>query len=162
MERKKTDHVYHKVLSVWGIHLTKWRGTRSLLLFSALHKVGFFRISLFIPNGIYSMEFIQIKCRVRWKSSSFWWCKRYSVNWSNSWEHSKKVFAVNLGYQDNVNKFWWKTFSECSRESDQIAKKRLYQQKELDFPRTLRFIWTNSIGYKSRYSKKSYLMQSYK
>ena len=44
------------------------------------------------------MEFVQIKRRVRGKSSSFWWCKRYSAIWSNSREHSKKVFGVNLGH----------------------------------------------------------------
>ena len=45
------------------------------------------------------MEFVQIKCGVRRKSSSFWWCKRYSAIWSSSWEHLKSVFAVNLGYR---------------------------------------------------------------
>ena len=42
------------VSTMWGIHVTKWLGTLSLLLFLAPHNVGFFRISLFIPNGICS------------------------------------------------------------------------------------------------------------
>ena len=42
------------VSTVWGIHVTKWLGTLSLLLFLAPHNIGFFRISLFIPNGICS------------------------------------------------------------------------------------------------------------
>ena len=41
-------------ISVWGIHVTKWLGTGSLVLFLAPHKVRFFRISLFIPNGFCS------------------------------------------------------------------------------------------------------------
>ena len=40
--------------SVWGIHMTKRLSPRSLLLDLAPHKVRFFRISLFIPNGICS------------------------------------------------------------------------------------------------------------
>ena len=48
------------------------------------------------------MEFVQIKRRVRGKSSNFWWCKRYSAIWSNLREHSENVFAVNLGYRDNI------------------------------------------------------------
>ena len=71
-------------------------GARSLLLFLAPHKVGFFRISL---------ELVQIKRRVRGKSSPFWRCKRNSAIWSNSREHLKHVFAVNLGYRDNVHEF---------------------------------------------------------
>ena len=65
-----------------------------MLLFSAPHTVGIFRISLFLPNGICSNKAI-----VRGKSSSFRWCKRYSAIWSNSREHLKNVFAVNLGYR---------------------------------------------------------------
>ena len=53
-------------VSVWGIHVTKWLGTRSLLLFSP-HKVGFFKISLFIPNEICSNKALSTR-----KSSSFW------------------------------------------------------------------------------------------
>ena len=53
------------------------------------------------------------------------WCKRYSAIWSNSREQSKNVFAVNLGYRDNVHEVWRKTFSERSRESDQIAEQWL-------------------------------------
>ena len=41
------------------------------------------------------MEFVQIKRRVRRKSSSFWWCKRYSVIWSDSREHLENVFHQN-------------------------------------------------------------------
>ena len=115
-----------------GIHVTKWLGTR-LLLFLSPHKVGFLEYLY-----SYRMEFVQIKRRVRGKSSSFWWCKRYSAIWSYSWEHSKNVFTVNLGYRDNVHEFWQKTFSNCARESDQIAEKHLHHQKELDFPRTPR------------------------
>ena len=32
-------------------------------------------------------------------------CKRYSAIWSNSRKHSKNIFAVNLGYRDNVHEF---------------------------------------------------------
>ena len=71
-----------------------------ILLFLAPLQVGIFRISLFIPNGICSN-----KRRVRGKSSSFWWCKRYSAIWSNSREHSKNVFAVKMGHRDNVHEF---------------------------------------------------------
>ena len=46
--------------------MTKWQGTRSLLLFLGLHKVGFFRISLFIPNGSYSN-----KAQSMWKVKLF-------------------------------------------------------------------------------------------
>ena len=74
------------MITVWGIHVTKWLGTRSLLLFLAPRKLGFFKKSLFI-------EFVQTKHRVREKSSSFWWCKRYSAIWSNSQEHSKTVYT---------------------------------------------------------------------
>ena len=49
------------------------------------------------------MEFVQIKRRVRGKSRSFWWCMHYSAIWSNSREHSKNVFAVNLGHRNNVD-----------------------------------------------------------
>ena len=66
----------------------------------------------------------------------------------------RMFFAVNLGYRDNVHEFWQKTFSKCSWESDQIVEQHLHRQKELDFPHTLCFIWTNSIRYKLRYSKK--------
>ena len=82
----------------------KWLGRR-LLLFLALHKVGSFR-NLYS----YQMEFVQIKRRVHRKSSSFWWCKRYSAIWSNSWEHSENVFAVSLGHWDNVQKILGKSF----------------------------------------------------
>ena len=51
------------------------------------------------------MEFVQKKHRVRGISSTFWWCERYSAIWSNSREHSKNVFAINLGYRDNVHEF---------------------------------------------------------
>ena len=44
---------------MWGIHVTKWLGKRGLLLFLAPHKVGFFKIFLFIRNGFL---FFQIKC----------------------------------------------------------------------------------------------------
>ena len=114
---------------MWGIYVTKWLDTQSLLLFLALHKVGFFRISLFIPNGI-CLNKAQRTWKIKLKSSSFL-CKCYSAIWSNSL--LKNVFAANLGYRDNEHEFWRKTFSECSQESDQIAEKRLYYQKELDF-----------------------------
>ena len=54
------------------------------------------------------MEFVQIKRIVRGKSRSFWWCKHYSAIWSNSREHSKNVFAVNLGHRINVHELWQK------------------------------------------------------
>ena len=108
----------------------------------------------------YRMEFVQIKRRVHGKSRSFWWCKHYSAIWSNSREHSKNVFAVNLGHRNNVHEIWRKTFSECSPESDQIAEQHWHHEKELDFPRTLCFIWKQFIRYKSRYSKTSYLKRS--
>ena len=128
----------------WGIHMTKWLGTWSLLLFLAPHKVGFFRISLLIPNGICSNEaqstrkiklFLVAQSMRKIKlflalsggvsailQSGLILKKSYSVIWSDSQEHSKNVFAVNLGYGDNIHEFWWETFSECSRESDQIAE----------------------------------------
>ena len=40
--------------TVWGIHVTILLGAQSLLLFLAPHHVGCFRISRFIPDGIYS------------------------------------------------------------------------------------------------------------
>ena len=52
LSRNKTNNVYPckpQSRDSVGTHVTKWR---SLLLFLAPHKVGFFRISLFIPNGI--------------------------------------------------------------------------------------------------------------
>ena len=39
------------------------------------------------------MEFVSIKCRVRRKSNSFWWCKRNSSIWSDSREHSENVIV---------------------------------------------------------------------
>ena len=48
---------------------------------------------------LYIMEFVQIKCEVREKSSSFWWCKRYSESWSDSRKHSEIVLnGGNLGH----------------------------------------------------------------
>ena len=41
---------------MWGIHVTKLRGARSLLLFLAPHQVGFFLEYL----DLYLMEFVQI------------------------------------------------------------------------------------------------------
>ena len=37
----------------WGIHVTKWLGAQSLLLFLAPLQVGCFRISRFIPDGFF-------------------------------------------------------------------------------------------------------------
>ena len=70
------------------------------------------------------MGFVQIKLRVRGKSSSFWWCKRYSTILSDSREHSKNVFAVILGYRDTVHEFWWKLFLALSDRvwSDFLAR----------------------------------------
>ena len=59
---------------------------------------------------LYLMEFVQIKCRVRRKSSSSLRCKCYSVIWSYSWKHSENVFALSLGYRDTVHEYWWKSF----------------------------------------------------
>ena len=72
----------------------------SLLLFLGPHKVGFFRVSLFIPNGICSN-----KAHGTRKIKFFLVGKRYSAIWSNSREHLKNVFAVNLGCLDNVHEF---------------------------------------------------------
>ena len=53
---------------------------------------------------LYLMEFVQIKRRVRGKSSSFWWCKRYSAIWYDSQEHSENYiiltpfYIVKLGF----------------------------------------------------------------
>ena len=92
--------------------MTKWPGTRSLLLFLALHKVGFFRISLFTPYGIG-----QIKRRACGKSNSFWWCKCYSTIWSSSQEHSKNVFAVNADYRDNVYMYFVEKHSDLENQT---------------------------------------------
>ena len=73
---------------------------QSLLLFLALNKVEFLEYLY-----SYQMEFVQIKLRIRGKSSSLWCCKRYSVKWSNSREHLVNVLAVNLGYPDNIHEF---------------------------------------------------------
>ena len=108
---------FYRDCTVWGIHVTKWLSTRSFFLFLAPLQVGFFRILY-----SYRMEFVQIKHRVRGKSSSSWWCKRYNSSWCNSREHSKNVFAINLGHRDKVHDIGRKIFSECSRESDQIAE----------------------------------------
>ena len=84
-------HSFPYVLgSVWWIHVTKWLSARSLL-FLAPHQVGFFLEYL----NLYPMEFVQIKRRVRGKSSSFWWGKRYSAVWSDSREHSENYFRQN-------------------------------------------------------------------
>ena len=40
----------------WGIHVTKWLGAQSLLLVLTPLQVRFFRISRFIPDGIFSNE----------------------------------------------------------------------------------------------------------
>ena len=79
------------------------------------------------------MEFVQIKCRVRGKSRSFWWCKHYSVIWSNSREHSKNVFAVNLGHRNNVHKFWRKTFSEVLENQTRLQNSTDTMRKSLIF-----------------------------
>ena len=103
-----------------------------ILLFLAPLQVGFFRISLFIPNGICSN-----KRRVRGKSSSFWWCKRYSAIWSNSREHSRNVFAINLGHR--YMNFDVK-HSPNVLENPTRLQNSTDHQKELDFPHTLCFI----------------------
>ena len=94
-----------RAYTVWGIHEAKYLGTRSLLLFLAPHQVEFLEY-----HDLYLMEFVQMKRRVRGKLSSFWWCKRYSAILSDSREHSENVFAVNLGYRDNVHDFGQKSF----------------------------------------------------
>ena len=38
----------------------------------------------FLDICLYLMEFVQMKSKVRDKSSSFWWCKRYSEIWFDS------------------------------------------------------------------------------
>ena len=76
--------------TVWRIHVTKWWGTRSLLLFLAPHKVGFSIEYLYS----YQMQFVQIKHRVCGKSRSFWYCKRYSAIMSISRAHSSFFFFL--------------------------------------------------------------------
>ena len=61
--------MFQTVWLQWGIHVTKWLGAQSLLLFLAPLQVECFRISQFIPDGI----FFTNKARVCGKSSSFWW-----------------------------------------------------------------------------------------
>ena len=138
--------------------MTKWLVAQCLLLFLAPLQVGCFRISRFIPDGF----FFQIKHRVRGKSSALSWCQCYYAIWSDSREHSENVFRQNPCTLSRWPRLTPKTFFECSRELDQIAELRLHHQKELDFPRTLRFIWTNSIRYEKRYPKNSYLKRRLK
>ena len=123
-----------------GIHVTKWISSLSSLLFLhvAPHQVEYL--------NLYLIEFVQINRRVREKLSSFWWCKRYSAIWSNSREHSKNVFAVNLGYRDNAHEFWRKTFSEVHENQTRLQNSAYTTQKELEFPCTLHFIWTKPSG----------------
>ena len=64
--RESSHESLEGAASVWGIHVTRWLGTQSLLIFLALHKVGFFRIALFIPNGICSN-----KVQSMWKIKLF-------------------------------------------------------------------------------------------
>ena len=86
----RDKHSKQVSLTVWGIHVTKWLSVQSLLLVLAPHQVGFLEYL-----DLHMMKFVQIKRRVRGKSSSFWWCKRYSAIWSNSREHSENVFYKN-------------------------------------------------------------------
>ena len=72
----------HKYISV-GNPRDQWPGTRSLLLFLALHKVGFFRISLFISNGICSN-----KAQSMLKIKLFLMVLAYSAIWFNSQDYS--------------------------------------------------------------------------
>ena len=81
-------------ITVLGIHVTKWLrvGTWSLLLFLATHKVGFYS---------YKMEFVQIKRRVRGKSSSLCWCKCY---WSGLiLENIRKMFLLSIWATGTMN-----------------------------------------------------------
>ena len=62
---------------------------------------------------LYLMEFVQIKRKVRGKSSSFWWCKRYSAIWSDSREHSENGFRQNSSTLSRQPRLTAKTFFEC-------------------------------------------------
>ena len=73
---------------------------RSLLLFLVPHKVGFFRISLTIPNEICSnkaQSTRKIKLFFSGDVSAF---LPSGLPFSRTF-----VFAVNLGYRDNVHEF---------------------------------------------------------
>ena len=72
------------------------------LLFLAPHKLRFFRISLFILNGICSNKAQRTRKNQALSDGVY---KHYSAIWSNSREHLKIVFAVNLGYRGNVHEF---------------------------------------------------------
>ena len=99
------------------------------------------------------MEFVQIKRRVCGKSSSFWWCKHYCAIWSNSWEHSKNVFAVNLGHWDNVHEFWWKYSPNVLENQTRLQNSAYNTRKSLIFRVLCILFEQNSIRYKSWYSK---------
>ena len=73
------------------------------------------------------MEFVQIKRRVRGKSRSFWWCKHYSAIWSNSREHSKNVFAVNLGHRNNVHNFF-ENQTRLQNSTDTTRKSLIFRE----------------------------------
>ena len=79
------------------------------------------------------MEFVEIKCRVCGKSNSFWWCKGYSAIWSNSREHLKNVFAVSLGYQDNVHEFWEKHSPNVLEDQTRLQNSAYTTRKSLIF-----------------------------
>ena len=127
----------------WGIHVTKGLEAQSLLLFLAPLQVGLFLEYL----DLYLMEFFQIKRRLRRRSSSFWWCQCYSAIWSDSLEHFETVFRQNSCTLSRWPRLTAKTFFECFQELGQIAEWCLHHLKQLDFLRTLHFIWTNSIWY---------------
>ena len=96
------------------------------------------------------MEFVQIKRRVRGKPSSFWWCKHYSAIWSNSRAYSKNVFALILGYRDNVHEFFYEKHSPNVLENQTRLQNSSYTtRKSLIFS-----VLCALFDLKSRYSKK--------
>ena len=88
------------------------------------------------------MEFVQIKRRVRGKWRSFWWCKHYSAIWSNSREHSKNVFTVNLGHRNNILEFWRNVLENQTRLQNSTDTTR----KSLIFHELCALFENNSSG----------------
>ena len=100
-------HLYCEDLfwdTVWGIHVTKWLIAWSLLLFLALHKVRFLRISRFIPDEICSnkaQSTLKIKlflvvsallCNLVWFSRTF-----------GEWFLSKFMYIAPVAQMDSEN-----------------------------------------------------------
>ena len=63
---------------------------------------------------LYQMESVQIKYKVRGKSSSFWWCKRYSqigswllrqVTWPFNWQPQLTIQNTNVANKVIANVF---------------------------------------------------------